>query len=108
MHKKAFTLALGGLAIIGVLAGASYISGGSLLSSVLTTTPPVCQEQENDFALATQALEQYPERANIAERVTILTEAAKTAEVEEKKLADTITATVKKENKIRITRSPQS
>ena len=99
MHKKLLTLALGGVAIIGVLAGASYFSGGSLLSSVLTSTQPVCQEQENDVALATQALEQYPERANITERVTILEEAVKIAEAEEKKLADTITATVKKRTK---------
>lgn len=98
MHKN-ITLTLGGLAIIGVIAGASYISGGSLLSSVLTSTQPVCQEQENDVALATQALEQYPERANITERVTILEEAVKIAEAEEKKLADTITATVKKRTK---------
>lgn len=92
MHKKSLTLALGGVAIIGVLVGASYFSGNSLLSSVLpstTTTPPLCQEQENDVALARAALEKYPERKNIAERVSNLQQSADSAnkKVEEAKTA---------------------
>lgn len=96
MHKN-LTLALGGLATIGVLAGASYFSGSSLLSSVLTTTtPPVCQEQENDVALARQALEKFPERANITERIAVLQEAVRNAEGKVKELEQGAFAAAKK------------
>lgn len=97
MHKKLLTLALGGVAIIGVLAGASYFSGGSLLSSVLpTTTTPTCQEQENDVSLAQDALKQFPERANITERVTVLQEAVNTAAGNVTKLEQVAFAAAKK------------
>jgi len=97
MHKKLLTLALGGVAIIGVLAGASYFSGGSLLSSVLpTTTTPTCQEQENDVSLAQDALKQFPERANITERVAVLQEAVNTAAGNVTKLEQVAFAAAKK------------